>query len=240
MTTCLCKVKKCVLCEGQFFDGLNPAQVCEIQGMINKRVYQQGDILFEEGEPSDFLLMLKTGYVKLSTTLTDGRQQILRIAVACHLLGFEPSGDHQHPVTAEAVSTVETCEIKHDDMLRVLEKNPAVSMRVIQVLNEQLERSEMMIRDLGIKSATERVASFIVSLVPTRSIKPPIESLLPLTRQEMGNLLGLSVETVSRLMAKFRRDGLVEEGHGHIHIKDYAALLELTGTNEPLNSNRLN
>jgi len=197
--------------------------------MLTKHHYEPRQTLFREGDTSARLYVVRSGQVKLTTSLPDGREQILRLGVAGHLLGFEAVEDEVYPYTAEAVTSVQTCGILHKDMLQAIEQHPKVSLRVIHSLNQELEQSLGMIRDLGLKSAPEKVASFILSLVPTRGA-PLRELNLPLSRLEMAAMLGLTEETVSRVMAELRREAVIEGSRRHVEILDHNRLQNMAGS----------
>src|SRR4030067_2470951 len=111
-------------------------------------------------------------------------------------------------------------------MMRILEKDPGVSIKMIHMLNGELERSRALVRDLGLKSSTERVASFILSLVPlTRGLSRALA--LPLTRKEISEMLGLTVETVSRAMTGLQRVGIIRTARGRFHKLDAGRLRAL-------------
>jgi CRP/FNR family transcriptional regulator len=228
MYPCPCQIEECVLCEAKLFSGLSSAQVCEIRGMLGMHRYAPQEVLFRAGEPCTHLIALRLGQVKLSTALPDGREQILGLRVGGQLVGLETVDDTVYPYTATALTPVVACRITHKDMLRVLQQNPAVSLHVIQRINKDLEQARALIRDLGIKTAHERVASFILSLVPVGT--EPTEPLpFALSRKEIAELLGLTVETVSRVMAEFRRAGLIEAPRGGLRLLDVGRLQRLAG-----------
>ncbi len=228
MHKCDCHNDECVLC-GAFLSSENPesAQACDIQGLISRRRYSAGETVFREGAPCTQLIVLRTGQLKLTTMPHVGREQILGLLVAGQLVGFETS-DATYPYTATALTPVETCCIPHQQMLRVLEENPAVALRVIQRFRDELIQAQIMIRNLGIKPAHARVASFILSLVPIGSdtTKP---FPLVLSRLEIAELLGLSEETVSRVFAEFRRNGLIDAPHGEVCLLDAGRVKRLAG-----------
>jgi len=113
----------------------------------------------------------------------------------------------------------------------VLQQNPKVSLRVVEILNEELAQAQALLRVLGQKTSAEKVATFLLSLIPTGyDDQSPINLHLPLSRQEMSDLLGLTVETVSRLMSDMKREGIVEAPRGSIRILDLKRLHALAGT----------
>lgn len=230
--TCVCNRDDCVLCEGRLFNGLASDQVCRVRGLIAAVSYPARAMLFHERAPADRLFILKSGCVKLTTALADGREQILRLALPGQMFGFESLNESSYPYSACALTDVSVCAVRHRDMMQVLEKDPGVSLRMIRMLNGELERSRALIRDLGLKSATERMASFVLSLVPLRR-GASSDFALPLTRKEISEMLGLTVETVSRTLTGFQRAGMVRAARGLIRILDESRLRALAEGEPP-------
>ena len=228
MLSCHCKNEDCVLCGALFSDGEHDAtQACELRGLLSRRRYSAGETVFREGTACIQLMVLRAGQLKLTTMPLVGREQILGLLVAGQLVGFETS-EAPYPYTATALTPVDVCCITHKDMLRVLEDNPAVALRVIQRFRDELVQAQIMIRNLGIKPAHARVASFILSLMPIGSDHSEAFPLV-LSRLEIAELLGLSEETVSRVFAEFRRNGLIEAPHGEVRLLDVRRVKRLAG-----------
>lgn len=228
MAECLCKFEECLLCGARLFSGASASLVCEIQGLIAKRSYQPGEILCHEGDPTIVLFFLTKGFVKLTTSLPDGREQILRLGFPGQAVGLEALSDRLTPYTATTLTPVTACTMRLKDMLKVVEGDPETSMRVIGFLNRELERARTLIRDLGLMSAKERVASFLLSLAPVaEGAGKGIP--MPLSRQEIAEMLGLTVETVSRQMAKLKREGVIRESDNHIYLLEDKRLRNLAG-----------
>lgn len=226
--TCICGIDDCVLCKARLFSSLSTKQVCEIRDIINNHIFQVRDTLFHEGEPATHLYIIKEGVVKLSTSLPDGREQILSPRVAGQMVGFNRVEDKVYPYTAEALTWMDTCSVRHQDMLQILQQNPETSMHLIGLLSQELGHSQMMIRNLGLKNSREKVASFILYMIPVGETSP--ENIpLPFSRREIAEMLGLTVETVSRVMSWFRREGIIQTPRGEICILDIARLRTLAG-----------
>lgn len=228
MSSCPCEIDACVLCEARLYPGLTPEQVCRIGGLLIRESFHPHEILFRDGDPAIYLFAVRTGQIKLISSLSDGRQQILHVAVGGHMLGREAFNGRPYAYTAEALTEVSTCKINSRDLLEVIQQNPTVSLRVIQMLIEELDQAETLIRDLGLKTAPEKIATFILSLIPARGVQ--IEKLpLLLSRREMAEMLGLTEETVSRVMAEFNRKQIIITGKGTLSILQPELLYALGG-----------
>ncbi len=234
MDTCYCHIEDCVLCDASLSAGLTAQQVCEIRGMLSKHDYAAHEVLFREGEANVHLFLLRAGQLKLTTLTPDGREQIVGLGLPGQLLGFQSMHDTAYTCTAVSLTPVHACKIRRTDMLAVLRHNPAVMLRVIDILNEELNRAQLLIRLLGQKTSVEKVAAFILSLAPL-GLKngSPTQLPLPLSRQEMAELLGLTVETVSRHMSEFKREGILDAPRGHVRILDAKRLQSLAGDLPP-------
>jgi CRP/FNR family transcriptional regulator, anaerobic regulatory protein len=230
MDACFCQQEECVLCEARLYSELSSEQVCQVRGMLHKHQYGSHEILFREGDPSTHLYVLRDGQLKLTIPSASGREQIIGLGVQGHLLGFDTMDDPIYTYTAETLTPVLVCTIRLKDMLKVLQQNPKISMRVVEILNEELAQAQALIRVLGQKTSMEKVATFILSLIPaTKNGRIPEQLSLPLSRQEIAELLGLTVETVSRLMSDLKREGVIEAPRGLVRILDINRLQSLAG-----------
>ena len=214
---CQCQAGQCLLCEARLYSGLTAEQACNIRGLLTKHEYKPHETLFREGGPSTHLFVLRGGLLKLTSLGVNGREQIIGLAAPGRLLGFQSMHNKTYCFSAEALTPVSVCKIRHHDMLQVLEQNPSVSLQVIDMLNHELGEAQALIRVLGQKTAEERVAWFLLSLAATGN--SPLETLpVRLMRREIAELLGLTIETVSRLFSEFRRDGLIDTPRGSVRI----------------------
>lgn len=226
--TCICRVDDCILCEARLFSDLSPDQVCNIKGIVSKQIYEKRHVIFREGDTCKRLYIVKEGMVRLSKVLPDGREQLLCPRGAGQLIGFCNTNANNYPITAVALTQVNTCSIEHKNMKRVLETNPATALSVIAQLNQELSKSQAMICNLGLKTAVEKVASFILSLLPVEA-NDGILIPLPLSRLEIGEMLGLTFETVSRMMGELRRQKIIDTPRGGVLIRDIHQLQNLSG-----------
>jgi CRP/FNR family transcriptional regulator len=234
---CVCQVDTCALCEERLHSSLTSEQMCQIHEKLIRVSYSEHEMLFHEGEPASYLFALRAGQVKLMTSLPDGRQQILRVAVAGQLLGLEIFKGGHYPFTAEALTDIVACKIHHRDLQQILAENAGVSWRVIQSLSQELDRADILIRDLGLKTAQEKVSGFLLSLIPKRVNGDDALPLL-LSRREIAEMLGLTEETVSRVMAEFHRNKIIETCKGFVRIPNPKELEKLTGVGSNLPSGR--
>jgi CRP/FNR family transcriptional regulator len=228
----------CLLCDAQLYSRL--ALICCSYGFSRMQSFEPGAVLFRAGSARKDFFVLRQGQVKLMMMAADGREQIIGLAVPGQLLGVTTLEDPVYPCTAIALTQSSVCRIPYHELVNVVETNPRVSLSLVRLLNQELKRTRALLHTLGRKTAVEKVASFILSLKPTRD-QVETDLALPLSRDEIASLLGLTVETVSRVMADFRRRRIIDapRGRGRIRILDCAVLESLAdGVNRSSHATR--
>lgn len=197
---------------------------CMAHRLVKRRTYDAHEVLFREREASSHLFVLQYGLLKFTSLGPSGQEQIIGLGMPGRLFGFDSLLDKHYRYTAESISPVTVCAIKHSCMLNLLEHNTAVSVGVIELLNRELVEAHELIRVLGQKSAEERVAWLILFMRTAIVGDAPGSIPIQLSRKEISELLGLTPETVSRFTAEFRRQGLIDTSRGFIRILDLARL----------------
>jgi CRP/FNR family transcriptional regulator len=152
------------------------------------------------------------GVVKLTKLMPDGRQQIVGLQFAPDMIGRLFVGESK--VTAEAAGNVQLCSFSKQALNQLLEKSPELEHKLhMQALSELDDARDTMLL-LGRKSASEKVASFLLLLIrnmhsPAEAEKHEMTLELPLRRVDIADFLGLTIETVSRQLTKLRKAGLI-------------------------------
>lgn len=207
---------------------LRPEQLLALSKQSSKHKVEPGAELIGDSETVTSFSNMLSGVVKLSKVLPDGRQQIVGLQFAPDFLGRPFKSES--PLNAVAATSVSLCSFPRSAVDRMIKEAPELEHRLLkQTLNELDEARDWMLT-LGRKTASEKVASFL-HLVATH-IDPeaatgdgPITYDLPLTRADIADFLGLTIETVSRQMTKLRKDDVIEiENNRQVTIPDIARL----------------
>lgn len=204
---------------------LEPGELFDLSRSARLERHGVGDRLAGEDTEIHSYANVMKGVVKLSKVLEDGRQQVVGLQFAPDFLGRLYG--QENDVTAEAASEVDLCVISKRALESVVSSSPALSHRLmLQVLRELDEARDWMVT-LGRKTAQEKVASFLY-LIATH-IDPAIGRAdrfeLPLSRADIADFLGLTIETVSRQITKLRREGVIEVvSNRQITVPDLEAL----------------
>lgn len=191
------------------------------------------EVVYCQGDSSDYVYEVIEGVVKLYMLTADGRLQIMGFAYPGQILALD--ADSHHLTTAEAVTPAKLCQYPRAKFERVIDEHPQLARQLFAIVAQDLTaaRSQMLL--LGRKSATERLASFLLDL-SERSVargEDPDLIALPMSRGDIGDYLGLTIETVSRTMTRLRQLGVLDlHQHRTVAIRDRARLSEMAEDGE--------
>ena len=165
--------------------------------------------LFEECAQADSVWSLVSGAVLLSKLLADGRRQVLGIAVPGDFLGL--TMESSYSFTATALTPVTICRFERSRFAEVLNRAPRLMRRVFVIFSRELALAQDHMLLLGRRSAEEKVAAFLLGMrvrwAPLHGLSARID--LPMTRQDIGDYLGLTLETVSRTMTRLAQRKII-------------------------------
>jgi CRP/FNR family transcriptional regulator, anaerobic regulatory protein len=213
--------------------GLNSDELDELDNIIErKKPIQKGQQLFKAGEELKALYAIRAGSIKSYTITEQGDEQITAFHLAGDLIGFDAINTGSHPSFAQALETAMVCEIPYEVLDDLSGKLPLLRQQIMRLMSNEINGDQQMILLLSKKTAEERLASFLHALSSRFSKRgfSAREFRLTMTRGDIGNYLGLTVETVSRLLGRFQKNHLIEVDGKYIRIVDLPAMAELAGT----------
>jgi CRP/FNR family transcriptional regulator, nitrogen fixation regulation protein len=165
----------------------------------------EGREIFAEGADTDTFYKVVSGVVRVCKFLSDGRRQIEAFHIAGELFGFELS--EERILSAEAVSDCTLVSYRRRNIEQLAQKDETVSQQLLQFAMHNLAQAQNHSLLLGRRGAAEKVASFILGWAERSAGKNVI--YLAMTRQDIADYLGLTIETVSRSLSQFERDGVI-------------------------------
>lgn len=187
-----------------------------------------GRCFIHEGEPAESFFNVTAGTVTLFKLLADGRRQITGFADAGHFLGL--AVHDRYGFSADAIDTVTLCRFSRPKLRQFMHDAPQLEARLLQAASNELVAAQEQMLLLGRKTARERVASFLLARSEgvAACLAPADEVSLPMTRSDIADYLGLTIETVSRTLTRLGREGLIEIHPGHgLAIRSRGRLREL-------------
>jgi CRP/FNR family transcriptional regulator len=192
--------------------------------------YPTGAVLFAEGQSPRGVFIVRRGRVKLSVCGSDGRTLILRIAdVGCPLGVAAVVSGRQYEATAETQEPAEISFLRQSDLLRLMRQHGEFALWVTQNISADYASTCREIRDLILSdSASEKLARLLVTwLDQNTKSKNPSQMKLALTHEEIGQMIGSSRETVSRLFAGFKKQRIIQQTGSTLVIPSRIALESL-------------
>ena len=208
---------------------------CMISDAVKQVSYGNDDVLFNKGQPRSSLYALQSGVVKICCNTPDGQEQIVGISNAGSLLaGLQSFTDDCYEYSAVAATPVKACRISQRALMARAADHGDLLLRLVAAANAQLAHSRALMRVMGHKCSAAKIASFLLLVVP-RSHRRSKRVLLPFSRMEIANLVGLSEETVCRQMALMKRAGIIYAPRGKIEILDWDRLQGVADGSKPLN-----
>ena len=176
------------------------------------------EILFHQGDPARYVYTVTAGTARLIRVLADGRQAAIGFRFAGDLIGY--GAGEEYAFGAEALTPITVCRMERKRLEAMFQRYPRLERRFRELAAAELAASQDHIMALGRFTAEERVAAFLLVLIGAqekRGRHGPVFDL-PATRADIGEFLGLTLETVSRAISAFRKRGWVKL-HGHSGIE---------------------
>jgi len=210
--------------------GLTPEDVDQLDAIVKRnRPLHRGDHLFRQGDTFQCIYVVKTGTVKSFDPGEDGSEQVLGFHLPGEMIGLDAIETGLHHCSAKILETTAVCEIPFNRLEELSSTIPSLQHQMYRLLSREIGHDEDMLTLLGKRNAEERLASFLLSLSGRfqRRGFSPSDFYLSMSRHEIGNYLGLAVETVSRLFTRFQDDGLLKVERKHIQLVDIERLKQL-------------
>lgn len=181
---------------------------CLSQGATRK--LEAKEFVFVEGDPANHLYRIESGAVSLFKLLPDGRRQILGFAYCGDLIGLGIQGEHI--MSAQAIKPTRLRSVPIAALHKIATHDPTLSFTLYQAVAEELAATRDLMMTTGHRSASERVAAFLIALSRRnkRIGKPPTLVDLPMTRADIADFLGLTIETISRTLTKLKTKKLID------------------------------
>jgi CRP/FNR family transcriptional regulator len=212
------------------FSDLPAAVASAIEQEALTTTYPTGAVLFAEGQAPRGVFIVRRGRVKLSICGSDGRTLILRIVDSGCPMGVAAAvSGRQYEATAETQEPSEISFLRQCDLLRLMRQHGEIALWVTQHISQDYACTCREIRDLILSdSASEKLARLMVGwLDQNATATNPTQVKLALTHEEIGQMIGTSRETVSRLFAGFKKQRLIQQNGCNLVIPNRVALESL-------------
>lgn len=189
------------------------------------RTFEAKEHVYREGDAVTQVFLVEVGHLCIYRTLADGRRQVIDFAFPGDMVGLGAMGDHVNNALATTRTRLRCIAV--GALQRSVREDGRLGLKVCEALSRELTASRELLFTVSQRTAGERVASFLIALSRRneRSGGDPCEFVLPMTRADIADFLGLTIETVSRTFTKLRGDGLIDLAQSVlVTIVDYDAL----------------
>ena len=197
------------------------------------RPLKKGEFLFRQGDTFNSVFAVRSGALKTFSLSDAGEEQITGFHLPSELVGLSGMDTELYPVSAQALETTSVCEIPFERLDELSVSLPQLRRQLMRIMSREIRDDQQMMLLLSKKTADERIATFLVNLSARFSARgfSANQFRLAMSRNEIGNHLGLAVETVSRVFTRFQQSNLIEAEGKEVHILDPIELCALAGGN---------
>jgi CRP-like cAMP-binding protein len=207
----------------QLFTSLDGTELDEIVGAATGRRYHPGDTVFEQGEQATHFFVLVRGRLRVTQVTSEGQQVVIRMVNPGDLFGIAKAlARLDYPGTATAVS--ESCALCWPMRMwtSLLERYPSLAMQAMQTMGSRLLEAQLRVRELSTEEVERRVAHAVLRLANQSGRKEPggVRIDFPISKQDIAEMTGTTLHTVSRILTAWEAAGLVEGGRQKLLVRD--------------------
>jgi CRP/FNR family transcriptional regulator len=216
--------------------GLSKEESDLIHLLVKKRLsLEKGDLLFSQGQKFHAIFSIRYGSLKSEFTLEDGRSQILNFHIAGDFIGLDGIVMNHYDSMATALEKTEVCLIDFARFEQLAQQVSSLQKHLHHIFSREISRDQKHLLSLGHLSAEQRLAFFLIHIIERLESQrqPYLEFELSMSREDIGNYLGMKIETVSRELTKLIKSRLLEVKSRHIKLINLQKLYQLAGKTMP-------
>lgn len=213
-----------------FFAELNHDDIQAIDRHFRERGFQPGETIYNAGERATHLYVVAAGQIKLLRHTLSGQDVLLDILIPGDFFGALPNtGDVHYPDSAQAQTACCVLTVSTADFRDILQDHPTAALRLLEITATRLQEAQETIRQLSAHNTEQRIAATLLKLADKLGQEREDDLLIqmPLSRQDIADMTGATVETASRILSSFRKDGIIRSGRQWIAIRDPQTLQSL-------------
>ena len=222
--------KACSLNQICLPNGLTNKELNELDSTIDQTLkFKKKTIIFKANDLLDGIYAVKSGAVKTSISNEDGLEQILEFHMPGDMLGFDAFDTNMHKCDAAALEDTMLCKINMEDFEDLCTRLPGIRKEMFHQVGKEITHAQKMLLSLGQQHADERFAVFLLKLASHYQARgfSYNEFILPMSRQDLANYLGMAVETLSRIVSRMTDDGILKFERRMVMIIDRKKLEHL-------------
>ena len=203
--------------------GLSASEIKELESSIDKTIkIKKKDAIFRSGEEMDGIYAVKSGAIKTSIANEDGQEQVLEFHLPGDMLGFDAFSTGSHSCDAIALEDTLLCKIPVDIFDSLCERLPGLRRELRHQVGKEIAHNQRLLLSLGQQQTDERLANFLLQVsshYQSRGFSNK-EFVLPMSRQDLSNYLGMAVETLSRIISRMTDESIIKVERRMVIIAD--------------------
>ena len=213
------------------FKNLSDEDFKELEPYLTTTLYKKKDDIFNEGDAPEWFYIVATGKIKITKISQDGKEIILEIISPNEIFGgVAVLRNFPYPANAVAMEDSEVVKISRKNLMRLIDRFPNLMYLIALHLGDRMKSSYDSLKNIALDRVEARIAALLLKLANKIGLETE-EGLvidMRLTKQDVADMVGTTVETSIRTFSKFKKQGLVADADGKIIIKDKEGLSELS------------
>lgn len=213
------------------FNSLSPSELKEISPYIISVAVKKKEVIFSEGDPSDWFYIVFDGKVKITKLSQEGKEIILEIIAPMDFFGgLAVIKGFPYPANAIAMEDTLLLKISRSNLMRILDRFPSLMYCMALQLGDRIKESHETLKNIALERVEARIASLLLKLADKIGKETERGMLIDmkLTKQDIAEMVGTTVETSIRIMSKFKKLGIISDREGRIIIEDIKKLKNLS------------
>ena len=231
----MASVDRSLVASLSMFAGLNPSEQDELLREARSVRYPRGTAVFEQGAEADRFFVLLHGHLRVEKTTPQGQQTVVRYVSAGELFGVAQAMNLSHyPATAVAAVDSIALAWPSSSWQRLIAKFPSLSSSALQTVGSRLQDTQTRVIEISNEQVEQRIAHTLLRLAKQagRKVEAGVEIDFPISRQDVAEMTGTTLHTVSRILSAWEGQGLVEGGRQRIVLRDSQRLHSLAEGNK--------
>ncbi len=213
------------------FKNLSNEELKELGAYLAAASYKKKEAIFSEGEPPDWFYIVSSGKVKITKISHEGKEIILEVISPSDIFGgVAVLKNFPYPANAVAMEDTEVIKISRKNLMRLVDRFPNLMYCIALQLGDRMKSSYDSLKNIALERVEARIAALLLKLAGKVGVETKDGLLIDmrLTKQDVADMVGTTVETSIRTFSKFKKEGLVVDADGKIIIKDREGLAELS------------
>ena len=209
------------------FKGLSDAEFKELEPYLSSSLYKKKETIFSEGEPPEWFYLVLTGKVKITKLSHEGKEIILEVISPTDIFGgVAVIKGFPYPANAVAMEDSEVLKISRKNLLRLVDRFPNLMYCMAMQMGDRMKSSHDSLKNIALERVEARIAALLLKLAGKVGVETKNGTVIDmrLTKQDVADMVGTTVETSIRTFSKFKKQGLVTEVDGKIVIRDKESL----------------